>query len=133
MEPDSASIPAKLLAYGTILAEMRRLTYRHALTAFFFAGSWFVLGVLLLLSPLPGALGIVADLFQAWLLLFFLALGISGAMLTMAACNGIFPPVLRPPTNRRPPSKRPETAPASAPDATGKAWSQPLPSRSRDV
>ena len=113
---------------------MRRLTYRHALTAFFFTGSWFVLGILLLLSPLPDALGIVAELFQAWLILFFLALGISGAMLTMAAVNGIFPRVLRPPAKPRRPARRTETTAATAADPTTQAWSQPLPtSRSRDI
>jgi hypothetical protein len=40
----------------------------------------------------PGALGIGGEMFGAWVLLFFGALGVSGLLLTLAAINGAFPP-----------------------------------------
>ncbi|MBI5288807.1 MAG: hypothetical protein HY873_07530 [Chloroflexi bacterium] len=106
---------------------MRRLSYRHAVTAFVFTACWLVLGFLFLISPIPDLLGITGDLVQAWILLSLLALGLSGAMLTTAAVNGIFPPVVRPP-GQRPPGRPAQ----GAPDATGQAWSRPLPSRTND-
>lgn len=76
---------------------LRRITYRAAATAFVFAGLWFVIGLLLLLSPIPGALGIGGQMFAVWLVAFLLALGGSGAALFLAAVNGIFPPDVRAP------------------------------------
>lgn len=76
---------------------LRRISYRSAATAFVFTGLWFVIGLLLLLSPIPGALGIGRQMFAAWLVAFLLALGASGAALFLAAVNGIFPPIVRPP------------------------------------
>lgn len=79
---------------------MRRLSYKHALTALFFSGVWFVAGFLFMLSPIPNALGIGGELFQAWLVIFLIAMAIGGSMLTMAAFNGLFPPVVKPPQRR---------------------------------
>lgn len=76
---------------------IRRIGYRTALTAFVFTGLWFVLGLLLVSSPIPGALGISGELFTAWLLLFLGMLGLSGLALFLAALNGIFPPNVRAP------------------------------------
>jgi len=106
---------------------MRRLSYRHAITAFVFTACWLVIGFLFLVSPIPGLLGITGDLVQAWILLSLLALGLSGAMLTIAAVNGIFPPVVRPPAPR-PPARHAR----GSPDPSGQAWSRPLPSRTND-
>ena len=83
---------------------MRRISYKTALTALFFVGAWFVLGFLFLMTPIPGALGIGGTLFQAWILVFIVALGIGGAMLTMASINGLFPRVVKPPRKRPTPT-----------------------------
>lgn len=69
---------------------MRRVSYRSAATAFVFTGLWFVLGVVFLLSPIAGSLGIRAEMFTAWLLLFFAALAVSGGMLLAASLHGLF-------------------------------------------
>ena len=58
---------------------------------FVFTGLWFGIGVVLLMTPIPGALGIGDQMFVAWLLLFLTILALSGATLTMAAINGMFP------------------------------------------
>jgi len=71
---------------------LRSVTYRQAFNAFLFTGLWFVFGAVALWSPVPGALGIGGEMFAAWLLLFFGALGVSGLLLTAAAMNGAFPP-----------------------------------------
>jgi hypothetical protein len=71
---------------------LRHITYRQAAIALVFTSLWFVLGFLLLWSPVPGALGIHFMLLEAWLLLFFALLGLSGAILAAASVNGIFPP-----------------------------------------
>lgn len=107
---------------------MRRLTYRHAITAFIFTACWVVVGFVFLLSPIPGLLGIANALIQAWIVLSFLAMGVSGAMLTMAAINGLFPPVVKPPTPKSPPGRLAQ----GARDASGQPWSRPLPSRTHD-
>ena len=104
---------------------MRRLSYRHALTAFFFTGCWLVFGFLFLMTPIPDALGVGGQLIGAWIALFFVFLALSGAMLTLAAINGIFPPVER--TVHRAP---PRPAAPGAPDASSQAWTRPLPPRS---
>jgi hypothetical protein len=80
---------------------LRSVTYRQAFNAFLFTGLWFVLGAVVLWSPVPGALGIGGAMFGAWLLLFFGALGVSGLLLTAAALNGAFPPRSSRPERRR--------------------------------
>jgi hypothetical protein len=70
---------------------IRSVTYRQAFNAFLFTGLWFVLGAVVLWSPLPGALGIGEAMFGAWVLLFFASLAISGLWLSLAALNGAFP------------------------------------------
>lgn len=107
----------------TIFSMIRRITYRSALTAFVFTGLWFVLGLLLLWSPIPGSLGIRGQMLVAWLLLFLLIMAMAGAMLTLASFNGIFPPaerVARPRTT-------PERQPASIADATAPSDGRPMP------
>lgn len=101
---------------------MRRLTYRHAITAFFFTGCWIVFGFLFLLSPVPGILGIAAGLIEAWLLLTFVTMALSGSILTMAAINGIFPPQESQPS--RP--SRPTPLRNSGPGPDAQAWTRPL-------
>lgn len=119
----AASIIGPVLWYD--LRTMRRITYRNAVTALFFAGAWFVLGFLFLLTPIPNGLGIGSELFQAWLVIFVLAFGFGGFMLTMASFNGLFPPVVKPP-------KRP-SAPLSSSAATrttrqAASWQRPTSS-----
>ncbi len=103
---------------------MRRISYKTALTALFFVGAWFVLGFLFLMTPIPGALGIGGALFQAWILVFIVALGISGAMLTMASINGLFPRVVKPPKKR--------ATPTTTATRTTTSWQQPTTSTRRD-
>jgi hypothetical protein len=76
---------------------LRRIGYRAAGTVFVFTALWFVLGLFLLSSPLPGALGIGGEFFVAWLLLFLGILALAGLVLCIAAINGIFPPNVRAP------------------------------------
>jgi len=71
---------------------LRRIGYRQAAVTFVFTSLWFVLGFLLLWSPVPRALGIHSALLALWLLLFFGLLAVSGAALIMASFNGAFPP-----------------------------------------
>jgi hypothetical protein len=104
---------------------MRRLSYRHAITTFFFTGCWLVFGFLFLMTPIPDALGVGGQLIGAWIFLFFVFLAISGSLLTLAAFNGIFPPVQRSP---RQATARPATT--GAPDPSTQAWTRPLPPRS---
>jgi hypothetical protein len=92
---------------------IRSVTYRRAFNAFLFTGLWFVLGAIMLWSPIPGALGIGGAMFGAWVLLFFASLAIAGLMLTFAALNGAFP--------GRPEHQRPKAAVASQ-QAGGPAW-----------
>jgi len=70
---------------------LRSVTYRKAGNVFVFTALWFVFGAVALWSPLPGALGISGAMFGAWVLLFFAALALSGAMLMLAAINAAFP------------------------------------------
>ena len=70
---------------------LRRITYRTAANAFIFTGLWFLIGAMLLWSPVPGALGIRGEMFGAWVLLFFVMLAGAGSALTLAAINGAFP------------------------------------------
>lgn len=112
---------------------LRLITYRHALTALLFAALWFVLGLVLLFSGLPGSLGIGREMFTAWLLLFFAISAIAGAALTMAAINGIWPPVELPPSRpsgRTPAGHASPAADARTDDGRPLPWSaSPLPER----
>jgi len=74
---------------------LRGVTYGMAATALAFTGLWFVIGIIVLLSPLPSALDIASRFFVAWLLLFLAILGASGLTLIVACINGV-------PTRRRP-------------------------------
>jgi hypothetical protein len=76
---------------------LRRIGYRAAGNAFVFTALWFALGLILLWTPIPGALGIGGDFFVAWLLLFLALLALAGFTLCIAAVNGIFPPNVRAP------------------------------------
>ena len=106
---------------------IRRVSYRSAVTAFVFAGLWFVLGLLLLWSPIPGALGIRGNLVLAWLFLFLVIFAGAGATLTLASYNGIFPPDEAPAPVAQTPAQ-PE--PLVTPDGKPMPWTQsPLPSR----
>jgi hypothetical protein len=101
---------------------IRSVTYRHAINAFLFTGLWFVLGAIVLWSPIPGALGIGRAMFGAWLLLFFAALAVSGFILTFSALNGAFP--RRPAYVRRNTAlPSPEQGPLALPRRSGDpAW-----------
>lgn len=111
---------------------IRRISYRSAATAFVFTGLWFVLGLLLLWSPIPSALGIRGQMLVAWLLLFLMILAGSGAMLTLASINGIVPQSKRP-QPRRPAAANRAASVAGAmrtPDGKPLPWTQsPLPQR----
>ncbi|MBF6600722.1 MAG: hypothetical protein IVW36_09445 [Dehalococcoidia bacterium] len=96
---------------------MRRIRYRQAAIAFVFTSLWFVLGFLLLWSPLPGALGIRSMLLGAWLLLFFVMLAVAGAALMLAGLNGIFPSRARRARYSSPPAG--VVAPGRRPDGRG--------------
>jgi hypothetical protein len=76
---------------------LRRISYRTAATAFVFTGLWFGLGLFLLWTPIPHALGIRGELFAAWIILFLLVMAVAGLTLFVAAINGIFPPNVRAP------------------------------------
>ncbi len=106
---------------------IRRVSYRSAVTAFVFAGLWFVLGLLLLWSPVPGALGIRGNMTMAWLFLFLVILAGAGATLTLASYNGIFPPDDAPAPVAQAPV---QPKPLVTPDGKPMPWMQsPLPSR----
>ena len=87
----------------------RRIGYRAALTAFVFTALWLFFGLLLLSTPVPHALGIGGEMFVAWLMMFLVALGLSGLLLFIAALNGIFPQNVR------------------APRSAARLWATPLP------
>jgi hypothetical protein len=109
---------------------IRRITYRSAATAFVFTGLWFVLGLLLLWSPIPGSLGIRGQMLVAWLLLFLLIMATAGAMLTLASFNGIFPPAERASRARTSPARQPPSATEREATGTPAPWTQsPLPDR----
>jgi hypothetical protein len=67
---------------------MRSVSYRSAINAFVFTALWFAIGAFALWTPIPGALGIDPELFAVWFVVFFLALGAGGILLTLAALNG---------------------------------------------
>ena len=90
------------------MMQLRRITHRLAVNAFIFTGLWFIIGAIVLWSPLPGALGIGGQMFAAWLILFFLILAVSGSLLTAAALNAAFPPQPPlPPRGRTVPARDP--------------------------
>jgi hypothetical protein len=106
---------------------IRRITYRSAATAFVFTGLWSVLGLLLLWSPIPSALGIRGQMLAAWLVLLLVILAGAGAMLTLASFNGIFPAAER---TLRAVGSSPAADPALTPDGKPMPWTQsPLPQR----
>jgi hypothetical protein len=70
---------------------MRSISYRTAAFAFIFTSLWFIIGLLVLWSPIPSAMGIHTEMLVAWLLLFFVILGASGATLILASINAAFP------------------------------------------
>jgi hypothetical protein len=74
------------------LPVLRSVRYRQAAIAFVFTSLWFVLGFLLLWSPLPRALGIHSMMLAAWLLFFFVLLAFDGVVLMLASLNSAFPP-----------------------------------------
>lgn len=109
---------------------MRRVTYRSALTAFVFTGLWFVLGLLLLWSPIPGSLGIRAEMLATWLVLFLLILASAGAMLTLASYNDMFPPAEPAPKRLPAPAAAIPADPAVTADGRPLPWAEsPLPAR----
>ncbi len=77
------------------LLVLRSVRYRQAAIAFVFTSLWFVLGFLLLWSPLPGALRIHSMMLAAWLLFFFVMLAFDGIVLMLASVNSAFPPASR--------------------------------------
>jgi hypothetical protein len=93
--------------------KVRAITYRLAGTAFVFAALWFIIGAIVLWSPLPGSMGIAGPMFAAWFVLFFLALAIAGSLLTIAALNAAFP--TRAAANRRASPARPASSTVWAP------------------
>lgn len=101
------------------LRMVRRIGYRAAVTGFVFTGLWFVLGLLLLSTPAPGALGIAGGMFTAWLLLFFVILAAAGVTLVIAAVNGIFPQNVRAPRRAELWSTSASAATSTRPAASG--------------
>jgi hypothetical protein len=102
-------------------AMIRQIDYRLATNAFVFTGLWFVIGAIVLWSPVPGALGIGGGMFAAWIVLFFLILAGAGSLLTIASLNTIFPPHEQAPPAS--PARASQPAPSSstlwAPNAPG--------------
>ena len=70
---------------------MRSVSYRTAAFGFIFTSLWFIIGLVVLWSPIPSAMGIHSQMLVAWLLLFFVILGASGATLIIASINAAFP------------------------------------------
>lgn len=106
---------------------LRRVDYRIAINLFVFTGLWFVIGAMLLWSPVPGALGIGSGLFVMWLLLFFGVLAVAGSALTIAAINVAFPGA-EPPSPRTRISHPTPVASTAPPPPAGTA-SQTTPSQ----
>ncbi len=101
---------------------LRGVGYRQAAVAVVFTSLWFVLGFLLIRSPVPGALHIQFKLLTAWLLLFFAMLAIDGIILMLASVNGAFPRAQRPRrTAGRPTSALPGVAQATGRRTAGRA------------
>jgi hypothetical protein len=108
---------------------LRRIGYRQAVTMFAFTGMWFIFGLIVVWSPIPGALGIGDEMLFAWGLLFLVVLAIAGASLTLAAINGLFPPAPRPVARRAAHGAvRTREVPLSVEDEST-AWTSPLPQR----
>ena len=104
---------------------LRQINYRNAATMFVFTALWFVIGLVLLKTPIPGARGIRGTMLVAWLLLLFVILALSGATLTLAAINGIFPAQRG--RAAAPPAVAAPAAPPASDDATTDAEGKPLP------
>jgi hypothetical protein len=68
---------------------LRRISYRTAIFTFLVALLWLLLGAIALWSPIPRALDIAWEFFGAWVILFFLIVAAGGALLTIAAINGL--------------------------------------------
>ncbi len=97
----------------------RRIGYRAALTSFAFTALWLFLGLLLLSTPVPHALGIGSEMFVAWVLIFLAALAFSGLLLFIAALNGIFPQNVRAPRSAERLWATPHLPPAAMPSRPG--------------
>jgi hypothetical protein len=104
---------------------LRRIGYRAAGNAFMFTALWFALGLVLLWSPVPGALGIGGDFFVVWLLLFLGILALAGLTLCIAAVNGIFPPNVRAPRGAESLWAAPQTDAAPARRAAAASSARP--------
>jgi len=96
---------------------MRKVSYRTAANAAIFLVLWFGMGVIFLWTPVPGALGIGAELFVVWMMLSFLILAGTGVVFVLAAYNAAFPP--GPPSAATAPQARP--ARRARPDARSSA------------
>ena len=94
---------------------LRSISYPYAVNAFIFTALWFLIGAIVLWSPLPGALGIGGEMFGAWVVLFFLLLAVAGSLLTIAALNAAFPPHTGAPPRGRALPSRTTSAPWWAP------------------
>jgi hypothetical protein len=92
---------------------LRGVTYRTAATAAIFLALWFLIGFVVLRSPLPGWLGIGNAFFSAWLLLFFACMALTGIIFIAAAGNAAFPP--RPRFPERPLPRMSDAPPHVAP------------------
>ena len=103
---------------------LRRINYRHAATAFVFTALWFVIGAIVLWSPMPGALGIAGEMFAAWLVLFFVIMSVAGSLLTVAALNAAFPPQPAAPPRDRAMPARSTGAPIWAPPTSSASTSR---------
>lgn len=101
---------------------MRQISYRTAINAFAFTGLWFAIGGITLWSPIPGALGIAAPMFTAWLLLLFAMLALAGGMLTVAALNAAFPLEEK---RQRPPAWTKQPRPVRSDSAQTPIWAPP--------
>ena len=100
----------------------RQISYRTAFFTFLVAFLWLVLGAVMLWSPIPRTLDISWEFFGAWIVLFFLIAAAGGALLTIAALNGL---VAGPRGPQRAASVSPEATSLWAPSGS----SRPTPRR----
>jgi len=95
-----------------------QITYRTAANLFLFLGLWFAIGAVVLLSPIPGALGIGRELFTVWLILFFIIMAVAGGALSAASVNAARNTPREPSPRMAPAVRTPASEAASArPDA----------------
>ena len=99
----------------------RQISYRTAFFTFLVAFLWLVLGAVMLWSPIPRTLDISWEFFGTWIVLFFLIAAVGGALLTIAALNGLVARPRRP----QPPVTSPESSTLWAPSGS----SRPTPRR----